>query len=131
MTATPATTTPKRRRALWALQIVLGLFFVIASAAPKLLGEPSTVLLFEQIGGGEALRVCVGLVELVGGIGLLVPRLAGAAALGLVGLMVGATYTQVTVFGAPVVTITPVILGVLAAGIAWVRRAEIAALVGR
>lgn len=130
MTATTITT-PRSHRALWALQIVLGLFFVIASASPKLFGEPSTVLLFEQIGGGDAFRIFVGLVELAGGIGLLVPRLAGAAALGLVGLMIGATYTQITVFGAPVVTITPVVLGVIAAGIAWVRRAEIAALAGR
>jgi len=39
MTATAApTTTTTPSRALWALQILIGLFFVIASAAPKLLG---------------------------------------------------------------------------------------------
>ena len=69
--------------------------------------------------------------ELAGGIGLLVPRLAGLAALGLVGLMIGATYTQIAAFDAPATTVTPIILGVLVAGIAWVRRAEIAALFGR
>lgn len=130
-TAAPARTTSTARRALWVLQILIGLFFVIASAAPKLLGEPSTVALFTEIGGGDAFRIFVGLVEVAGGIGLLVPRLAGLAALGLVGLMIGATYTQITVFDTPATTVTPIILGVLVAGIAWVRRAEITALFRR
>jgi uncharacterized membrane protein YphA (DoxX/SURF4 family) len=130
MTTTTAPA-PTSRRTLWALQIVLGLFFVIASAAPKLFGEPSAVQIFAEIGAGDWFRYVVGCVELAGGIGLLVPRLAGAAALGLVGLMIGATFTQITVFDAPPVTITPVVLGVIAGGIAWVRRAEIAVLVGR
>lgn len=128
--AAPARTSAARR-ALWGLQILLGVFFVVASAAPKLLGEPFTVALFTEIGGGDAFRIFVGLVELAGGIGLLVPRLAGPAALGLVGLMIGATYTQVTVFDAPATTVTPIVIGVLVAGIAWVRRSEIAALFRR
>jgi uncharacterized membrane protein YphA (DoxX/SURF4 family) len=121
------TATPTRRRALWALQILIGLFFVVASAAPKLLGEAYAVQMFVDIGAGEWLRYFVGVVELAGGIGLLVARFAGAAALGLVGLMIGAVYTQVTVFDAPVTTVTPIVLGALCAGIAWVRRSEIAA----
>lgn len=126
MTAVAATPTTSRRRALWALQILIGLFFVVASAAPKLLGEAFAVQIFTEIGAGEWFRYFVGVVELAGGIGLLVPRFAGAAALGLVGLMIGAAYTQVTVFDAPSTTVTPVVLGVLCAGIAWVRSSEIA-----
>lgn len=38
-----------------------------------------------------------GAVELAGAIGLLIPRLAGAAALGLIGVMVGAVITQLFV----------------------------------
>lgn len=132
MTAVAATpTTTPRRSALWALQIMVGVFFVVASAAPKLLGGAYAVQIFVEIGAGDWFRYFVGAVELAGGIGLLVPRLAGLAALGLVGLMVGATYTQLTVFDAPATTVTPIILGVLVVGIAWVRRAEIAASFGR
>lgn len=131
MTATTSTAPTTARRALWALQILIGVFFVVASATPKLIGEPSTVATFVEIGGGDAFRLFVGAVELAGGIGLLVPRLAGLAALGLVGLMIGATYTQITVFDAPAVTVTPIILGVLVAVIAWIRRSETAALFGR
>ncbi|MDN5749896.1 MAG: DoxX family protein [Pseudonocardia sp.] len=131
MTTVAMPTTTSRRRALWALQILIGVFFVVASAAPKLLGEAYAVQIFVEIGAGDWFRYFVGAVELAGGIGLLVPRLAGLAALGLVGLMVGATYTQLTVFDAPAATVTPIILGVLVAGIAWVRRAEIAGVFGR
>jgi uncharacterized membrane protein YphA (DoxX/SURF4 family) len=129
--ATTSSTTTTARRALWALQILVGVFFIVASAAPKLFGEPYAVAIFAEIGAGDWFRYFVGAVELAGGIGLLVPRLAGPAALGLVGLMIGAAYTQVTVFDAPATTVTPVILGVLVAGIAWIRRAEIGALFGR
>jgi putative oxidoreductase len=55
-------------------------FFIVASARPKLLGEASTVQSFEDMGAATWFRNFFGLVELAGGIGLLVPRLAGLAA---------------------------------------------------
>jgi uncharacterized membrane protein len=130
-TATTTTATPTRRRGLWTAQILVGLFFVVASAAPKLLGEAYAVAIFDEIGAGDWFRYFVGLVELAGGVGLLVPRLAAPAAVGLVGLMIGAAYTQVTVFAAPATTVTPVVLGLVCAAIAWARRADLRALVGR
>lgn len=132
MTATAApAATPTRRRVLWAVQILVGVFFVVASAAPKLFGESYAVWMFTEIGAGDWFRYLVGALELAGGIGLLVPRLAGAAALGLVGLMIGAAYTQVTVFDAPATTVTPIVLGAVCATVAWLRRDEIRALVRR
>ena len=82
-------------------------------------------------GIGQWFRYVVGALELAGGVGLLVPRLAGLAALGLVGLMIGAGYTQVVVLQNPVFVITPIILGVLAAVVAWGRRDSVARLLGR
>ena len=132
MTATTApVASPVRRRVLWTVQILVGVFFVVASAAPKLLGESYAVWMFTEIGAGDWFRYLVGALELAGGIGLLVPRLAGLAAAGLVGLMIGAAYTQVTVFDAPATTVTPIILGAICAAIAWARRDGIRALVGR
>jgi putative oxidoreductase len=131
--AATATSTPTRRRTvvLWTLQVLLALMFIVASAAPKFAGEAYAVAIFEQIGAGQWFRYVVGALELAGGVGLLVPRLAGLAALGLVGLMIGAGYTQVVVLQNPVFVITPIILGVLAAVVAWGRRDSIARLLGR
>jgi putative oxidoreductase len=131
--AATATSTPTRRRTviLWTLQVLLALMFIVASAAPKFAGEAYAVQIFEQIGAGQWFRYVVGALELAGGVGLLVPRLAGLAALGLVGLMIGAGYTQVVVLQNPVFVITPIILGVLAAVVAWGRRDSVARLLGR
>jgi uncharacterized membrane protein len=41
----------------------------------------------------------VGALEVAGAVGLLVPRLSGLAALGLAGLMVGATITNLFILG--------------------------------
>ena len=122
---------PVRRRVLWIVQILVGVFFVVASAAPKLFGEAYAVWMFTEIGAGDWFRYLVGALELAGGIGLLVPRLAGAAALGLVGLMIGATCTQITVFDAPATTVTPIVLGAICAAIAWARRDGIRVLLHR
>jgi putative oxidoreductase len=96
-------------------------------AAPKLFGEAYAVELFTQIGAGDWFRYLVGALELAGGIGLMVPRLAGPAAIGLMGLMIGAGYTQAVVLDAPQMVTAPIIVFVLAGVIAWARRTSIAA----
>lgn len=107
--------------ALWTLQILLGLFIAIASGAPKLFGEATAVTMFDQIGLGDGFRYLVGLLEIAGGIGLLIPRLARFAALGLCCVMVGAIVASLFVLNAGLLTLTPVILLVLFALIAWAR----------
>jgi uncharacterized membrane protein YphA (DoxX/SURF4 family) len=106
---------------LWAGQILLAAVFVFA-AAGKLLGDPTAVASFETIGFGQWFRYLTGACELAGAIGLLIPRLSGLAALGLVGVMVGATLTNLFLLPgmAPVAVLT-VLLGVLFAVIARYR----------
>lgn len=124
------TPSPTRRmpvaahRALWVLQILLGLFFVLASALPKFWGDPVAVAIFDGIGLGQWLRHVVGFLELAGGIGLCIPRLAAPAAAGLVLLMIGAAVTQAFVLHGGVLVVTPLVLGALAAVIAVTRRNE-------
>jgi putative oxidoreductase len=133
MTTTTAPTAIRTRPAtvgLWTLQVLLGLVFVVGSGAPKLFGEAYAVQIFEDLGAGPWLRVVVGLLEIAGGIGLLVPRLAGLAAACLVALMVGATGAQLFVLSEGF-WYTPVILGVLLGAVAWVRRAEIPEVLSR
>lgn len=134
MTAATARTDTTARRspariALYTLQVVLGLFLAVGSGLPKLFGEATAVQIFDQIGAGQWLRYLVGICEVVGGIGLLVPVVAGLAAACFVALMIGATVVQLTVVHA--YWYTPVIIGVLMAVVAWARRAEIVALLRR
>ncbi|GAA2381767.1 hypothetical protein Cme02nite_52520 [Catellatospora methionotrophica] len=76
--------------AVWTVQILLGLFFV-GVAVPKFLPFFEAPPAFAEAGLGMAFIWFVGACELAGGVGLLVPRLSGAAAIGLTALMVGAT----------------------------------------
>ncbi|PSL00260.1 DoxX-like protein [Murinocardiopsis flavida] len=115
---------------LWLVQVILAVFFIAAAAVPKLIGEETAVTMFRDIGIGQWFRYLVGALEFAGAVGLLVPRLAGLAALGLVGLMVGAFFTQLLILDGGALALTPLILGLVAAAIAWGRRHEIAALAG-
>jgi uncharacterized membrane protein YphA (DoxX/SURF4 family) len=113
------------------LRVLVALMFVVASAGPKFFGEAYAVQIFTEIGAGQWFRYLIASFELAGGIGLLVPRLVVPAALGLVGLMIGAGFTQVVILGNPVFVITPVILGVLCGLIAWHYRATLRTLLSR
>jgi putative oxidoreductase len=115
---------------LWVTQVLLAVFFLVAAAGPKLFGQSVAVEMFDQIGLGQWFRLLVGALELVGAIGLLIPRLAGLAALGLIGVMVGAVFTQLFVLDDPLLAITPVLLGVALGLIAWGRGRETRALLG-
>ncbi|AHH95195.1 DoxX family protein [Kutzneria albida] len=130
-TALPTTTGRTWHRTLLVLQVVMALFFLVAAAGPKLLGQEYAVQMFDQMGFGQWLRYLTGALELAGAIGLLIPRLAGLAALGLVGVMVGATLTQVLVLGAPAMAFTPVLFGLLLALVAWGRWSGVRALFTR
>jgi putative oxidoreductase len=104
----------------WVFQILLGVFMIAASGTPKLLGIESAAEGFDLIGWGDWFMYLTGALEVAGGIGLLIPRVAGLAAIGLSLLMVGAAIFNAAILDYPV--ITPLILLVLFAGIAWVRR---------
>jgi len=131
MAITQSITTTRRRPVtivLWTAQVVLAAFFIFASA-PKLLGDPTAVAMFHVIGFGQWFRYLTGTCELAGAIGLLVPRLSGLAATGLVGVMIGATLTNLfLVPGMAPAAAATVVLGVIFALIAYARRGETRAL---
>ncbi|MDH6221614.1 DoxX family protein [Streptomyces pseudovenezuelae] len=122
----PTTTTGNGIRAnggnisLWILQIVLGGLFIINFGPGKLLGSEQSVELFADIGAGQWLRYVTGTLEVAGGLGLLIPRLSGLAALGLTGVMGGAALTDMVIVDES--PIAPLILLIAAAVIAWFRR---------
>ncbi|MFK0022036.1 DoxX family protein [Streptomyces sp. NPDC090798] len=123
---------PKARGAarisLGALQIVLGLFYALASALPKLIAHPSAAEAFDKLGWGSTGMYLIGALELAGGLALLVPLLSSVAAVALGALMVGAFVVNVTVIHGPYVA-TPLILILPLALIAWARRGHTTELV--
>ncbi|MFJ1751694.1 DoxX family protein [Kitasatospora sp. NPDC088134] len=133
-TAVDAPTTAKSGKAavrtVWALRILLALFFALASALPKLIALPAAVTVFDAIGVGHWLMYVTGLVELAGAVGLLVRRLAGPAATGLIVFLGFAFVTQLTAMHGENAG-TPFLFMVPLAVIAWHRRAETAAFFGR
>ncbi|MFF8846905.1 DoxX family protein [Streptomyces sp. NPDC015127] len=127
---TAASPTAGRRTdiAVRVLQIVLALFFAVASAAPKLAAHASATEGFDKIGYGDWYMYLVGGLELAGAVALVIPILSGVSAIALMGLMIGAFVTQITVFDGEY-AITPVIFFVLLAVVACVRRDRTARLV--
>jgi putative oxidoreductase len=121
---TPPTTATRGRAlniALWALQALLALVFAMAGLA-KVGGDLAMVEMFATIGIVQWLRYLVGALELAGAVGVLIPRLSGLAALGLVGLMAGATLTNVLVLGtSPLLPIALMLGSVLVARGSWPR----------
>lgn len=110
------------RIALRVLQGALAVFFLLAAAVPKLIGEATAVQAFDDIGLGQWFRYLVGALELAGAVGLVVPRLARPAALGLAAVMVGAIFTNLFVIDGGPLTLTPAILLVLLLVVARGRR---------
>lgn len=106
---------------LWVLQIALALMFLMAGSS-KLTGNPMMVGMFEKIGFGQWFRYLTGALEVLGAVLLLIPRTSGLGALLMVGVMVGAVFTHLFIIGgSPVV---PLVLLIVAAIIAWFRRAR-------
>ncbi|MGC9540317.1 DoxX family protein [Streptomyces sp. UG1] len=118
--------TPRGRRAriaLRGLQILLALFYGIASALPKLIAHPSAAEGFDELGWGSAGMYTIGALELAGAVALLIPVLQSVAALALSALMVGAFVVAITAFDGEMAA-TPLILIVPLALIAWARRSS-------
>jgi putative oxidoreductase len=108
----------KRRHLLWIPQVALALTMAGGGAA-KVFGDPAMVTMFADIGAGQWFRYAVGALEIAGGVGLLIPRLAPLAALGLALLLAGAAVTNVVVLGTG--PWTPLALLAVAAAVGWYR----------
>ncbi|MEU0006212.1 DoxX family protein [Streptomyces sp. NPDC006314] len=109
------------RIALRSVQVLLALFYGIASALPKLIAHPSAVEAFDRIGWGSGAMYIIGALELAGGVALLIPVLQSVAAVALGALMVGAFIVQLTAFDGQNAA-TPLVLILPLALVAWTRR---------
>ncbi|MFI0447309.1 DoxX family protein [Actinomadura sp. 6N118] len=118
--ATTKTAGRKAHIALWVLQVLMALVFLMA-AFTKFSANAQTVEGFEKIGFGSWFMYFIATVELAGAVGLLVPVLCGLAATGLSALLVGAVITQLIV-DEPATALIPAAYLIPIALLAWGRR---------
>ncbi len=105
---------------LWALQALLAAFFGFAGVN-KLLGlQQEMVDNFARL-GPLWFRYFVGVVELIGAIALVIPRLSALGALWLVGVMVGAIFTHLLFQPPAALAAVPAVLGAVLGLLAWRR----------
>lgn len=105
---------------LWAAQFLLAGFLVMG-AIPKLTATPEAAESLAAIAEGRWLLTFLGLAEVAGAIGLLIPRLTVYAAAGLAVLMACATVANLTVLATPIVAVLTIGLLAIFLGIAWLR----------
>ena len=112
----------------WVLQVLLGLAF-IASGIKKFTDLPGTLGMFGSIGLPGVLAYLVAGGEVLGGIGLLVPRFTRLAALGLLIIMAGAVVMHATkIPGGLAGGVPALVLLALLAVLLWLRRPAPAAV---
>ena len=112
------------RHLVWVPQVLLALA-IGGGGMAKLFADPAMVDLFAEIGAGQWLRYVTGALEVAGAVGLLIPRLAHTAAVGLVALLTGAALTNVVVL--EVSPLAPLTYLVVAALLAYARRRSLTA----
>lgn len=119
-TTTPgaATTSKTKTIALWVVTALLAGLFLFAGTMKFAASEAAEQ--FAQLGYADWFRVLIGGLEIAGGLGLLLPRTARYAAVGLGVVMIGAVGTLLRV-GAGGQAVVPFVVLVLLAVVAYAR----------
>lgn len=78
---------------LWLLTILLALLF--GQTGVGKFAVPAWADMFARWGYSDMFRYLIGVLEILGAIGLLIPRTASYAATGLIGIMIGGIVTHV------------------------------------
>jgi len=112
---------------LWTLQVLVALAFVAAGSG-KLLGSADMIALFDAVGIGQWFRYVTGLLEVVGGVLLVLPGKTAFGAVLLACVMAGAVVAHLTVLHTAATV--PLVLFALTVLIAWGRRSQLTGLLG-
>ncbi len=108
-----------RNIALWVVQGLLAAFFLMQGII-KLTGSTEAVENFRRWGFPNNFHLLIGALETLGAIGLVIPRTVIYAALGLIGVMIGAAITHIT-HGEAAMLPMPIIPTILLAAVAYLR----------
>ena len=109
-----------RRVVSWIIAVLLALGYGFAGMG-KLTGAASEM--FAGWGYPAWFALLIGVLELAGALGLLLPKLTRWAALGLAGIMIGAVFTHVSQ-GEGLQVLRPLIFLFLLATLRWLRRED-------
>ncbi len=105
---------------LWTISGLLAVAYLLSGASKLILDPEGSAEQFQAFGLPAGMATFIGVCEMAGGIGLLIPRLASLAASGLVIIMLGAIYSHVTY--TPIVMALPaLVLGSLCGFVAYSR----------
>lgn len=110
----------------WLPRVGVALFFIVFAGASKLSSDPRSewVRIFDRIGVGQWFRYFTGLMQLSGGILLLIPRTVTIGAVMLACTMSGAIVTQIFVLRSPGFAVLPAILLAAIVAVWWTGRVE-------
>lgn len=115
---------------IFALRIIVALI-LIQTLRFKFTAHPDSVYIFEQIGLEPVGRIAIGIVELISGILILIPRTVWLGALLTMGIIGGAIFMHITDLGIEVradggvLFVTAVITFVLATVLLFIYRKQI------
>jgi len=104
---------------LWGLRILMAALF-FGAAFMKLSSQPQMVEEFESVGLGQWFRYLTGALELIGAIGLIVPRSSAFAAVLLLMVDAGAFVAQVTILHMD--WIHTIVIGVILGALIYLQR---------
>jgi putative oxidoreductase len=122
MSEWPSPASKTANLAIWILQVLTAIVFLMAGAA-KLSGQPMMVEEFGRLGVGQWLRYFTGGLEVGAALLLLAPRLAAVGAFLLVCTMLGAiTAHLIKLGGSPAVPIALLLCNLI---IAWGRKSRL------
>ncbi|MGW0936423.1 DoxX family protein [Streptomyces sp. NPDC002666] len=130
--ASASAATGRRGRGAVALTVsrfVLALFLGFSGIA-KLIAHESAIESFDRMGWSHGAMYVIGGLETAGAVALLIPVLAGVAAMAFCGLLAGASVVQLTLLDPPN-AVMPAVLIVVMVLIARDRRDGTAALIAR
>ena len=110
--------------AVWTLRVLMAAMFLMA-AAMKLSGQQMMIDEFDVIGLGQWFRYVTGVLELIGGVAVLVPRWSIPGAVLLLLVDIGAFLAQITTLHAD--WIHTVVLGAMLGLLIYLQRDRLAA----
>lgn len=123
MTAVALTASRSKTITLWVLRVLLAALFLFACFM-KLSGQQMMIDEFNTIGLGQWFRYFTGLLELAGGVALLVPAASVYGAIVLLVVDAGALITQVAVLHGD--WIHAIVIGALLAIVIYLQRDRLA-----
>ena len=104
---------------LWVLRVLMAALFLFAAFA-KLTGQQMMVDEFATLPVGQWFRYVVGLLELVGGVGVLIPAVSGLGAIVLLVVDVGAFVAQIAFLHGD--WIHPIVIGAILVALIYLQR---------